>query len=340
MAMEQKESPSPVTDQPWHGSEPVSRPPEHPGILKTPAGLLEPPKPHPEKTLRFQAEPERTEEGQATPQAGCSGMADETWTVNSDSSDSSETSVGSATAPGSQSDSSSPGRPTSGPLRPRASSAPGTDSKAKVSPWLPKRMRRYFAALTRDKQGNQGKGKSSPNTATNGRNRERRSSHPSHRRRTGVAAGRYTGPPSQDDMRWRVALSRYALLTLLGSLTVLCLVIASLLFARAGGDALHDKQQTQDDGVIDGRRPAAWRALRTSAQSNALPAHELATKEGEGEPPLPPRAATEPGELVPSIGETPLIWRDAEQEEERSSIEDTGTSSLVPVRRQRVWSKN
>lgn len=334
MATEQKESAFPVT--PWNESELASRPPERPSILKTPASLLEPRKSQPAKTLRFQAQPDRTG-AQVKPQPGCSSKADEMLTVDSDSSDGSETSLSRAAPSFSRNanDSNNPKSPSPRPLRSQASSAPDAGSKAKVSSWFPKRMRRYFAALTRDKEDGQGKGKNSQNTnsqATNRQNTNRRSNHPRHRRRTGVATERYTGPQSQDDMRWRVALSRYALLTLLGSLTFVCLVVATLHFAGTSGDALDDKQQAQDDG----RRPAAWRALRTSVQSNALPGYEGMIKKGsEAQPEIAAMAATKSMELAPSIGETPVIGRDGEQEEEHASMDDAGTSSVGPVRRKR-----
>lgn len=252
------------------------------GILKPTPGLFDPPKAQPTKTLRFRSEPQHIE----PPQTERASIGN-----NAELSDNSDASANSASSSSSSSNSDDTGGETqersATQSRDRggdgAAASGAADRMLSLPSWFSGHVKRYLAAfMTRAEPDGRGRDGS---TSSSDRDRPASDSdagvnRPSRRRRRRSAAERYN-PPSQDDMRWRVALSRYALLTVLGVVALLFVFAAALHVTRGNAPRLVEQQPaavTLDAGEDDGwpGRPA----LKTSARDDDVrPDHELTVEE-------------------------------------------------------------
>ncbi|KAK8763704.1 hypothetical protein V5799_033690 [Amblyomma americanum] len=281
---------------------------ERPGILKPPAGLFESRRLQPSKTLRFLTEPQNIEASEPVPQAERSSEAS---TLSTELSETSEESASSASSTRAQIASSSHGLE-----QPRRSTDPGGSPKARLSSWFSKNVKPYLAALSRGDQGSQDRdrsgqdshedrldaAKSDDDRASSSHNQDRRR----HRRRgSSAAAAGNPWPPWQDDERWRVALCRYALVSLLGGLSLLLLAAVALRITGTGsdGEGLHKEQQTLDYDAPEDSRPQ-WRSIGRSDREDVLPDRESTTEEtaADSELSVSTGEATELQEVVSLIG--------------------------------------
>ncbi|KAL1420671.1 hypothetical protein MTO96_004416 [Rhipicephalus appendiculatus] len=247
------------------------------GILKPRPGLFESPKAHPHKTIRFNTESEHIDTSQTI---------QETPVSIAESSDISDASTNSESSSSSSSNSPETGDQTQQPTtqpRPHGAAVSGAADRMLALPsWFTEHVKRYITTFTTraERAGRDGNSSDRDQTLRVGDAGGRR---PSRRRRGRSAATERYMPQSQDDMRWRVALSRYALLTVLGVATLLFL-IATLHVVR--GDVRsraveeHRAAVTLETGEDDAR--PRRRALKTSARDEtAGPGYELNVKEAD-----------------------------------------------------------
>lgn len=256
------------------------KPTEPAGILKPRPGLFEPPRPRSNKTIRFRTESQHIESSQ-TEDASVSNP--ELPEPSDSSGSSSPSSSSNSEDTGGQTQRSAAQQPPHGGNGAVSSSA--ADRMLALPSWFTEHVKRFMAAFTaRAEPAGHGRVRStsSSDRVQTGRDGDFGGRRPGHRRRRrGGAFERYL-PPSQDDMRWRVALSRYALLTLLGVLTLLFAATAAL--RVMGGDGRSGSIEEESAAVTpeageDDERPGRH-ALKTSARGGSVrPDRELTVGE-------------------------------------------------------------
>ncbi|KAH8032604.1 hypothetical protein HPB51_026057 [Rhipicephalus microplus] len=217
------------------------RPSKLAGILKPRPGLFEPPKAHPNKTIRFNTESQHVETPPSEQETAVS-VAESL--DNSDASASSESSSSNSQETGDEAQQAT--------TQPRHHGA--ADRVLALPSWFTENVKRCITTFT-TRAGPAGGDETSSDGDAGGRRPRRRR----------AATERYL-PQSRDDMRWRVALSRYALLTLL-TVAALLLVIAAVHVVRGDARSRAVEQQGDAGTLEDDERPRR-RALKTSARED------------------------------------------------------------------------